>query len=541
MRTGGKLLVDQLILHGTNHVFCVPGESYLEILDALFDYPGKCKVFNARHEAGASIMAEVNGKLLGRPGVALVTRGPGACHASVGVHIASQDSTPMILIVGQVSQGVLDREGFQEVDYKSMFGKMAKWVAQIESVDRIPEYIGRAFRIAVSGRPGPVVLSIPENVLTSSSLSNDSAVMPSAKSAPSEEDVKTLNRYLKRSRRPILIIGGSGWDENSKKDLSYFAQNNSVPVVTSFRRQDLADNNESFFVGSLGTSVSSQLINRIYESDLVIVLGARLGEVSSKSYSILRSQKSGQKVIHIYQDYNEIGNVFTPDLGVVSSMSEISKALAKLELSEKSHFWCTSLRKEYEKDTEVPDYNGELNLGVIFDDIRQLLPKDAAITLDAGNHTGWPQRFLKFGTSLRQIGSTCGAMGYAIPAAVSTALTFPDKQVVACVGDGGFMMSSHEISTAVQYGLSLIILIFNNKSYGTIRMHQEKAYPGRVIATDLVNPDFVSLARSLGAFSERINKTSEFAEVFIEALNNKRVSIIELVTETKQISTRTRI
>jgi len=540
VRSGGKVLVDQLVKHGVDRVFCVPGESYLEILDSLYDVKDKIAVNNARHEAGASNMAEAYGKLTGKPGVALVTRGPGACHASIGVHIAFQDSTPLILIVGQVSQAMIDREAFQEIDYQAMFGSVAKWSVQIDRADRIPEYISRAFNVANSGRKGPVVLALPEDILEQMIDVEDSSVAVYHQAAPEINTATTLTELLANASKPLILLGGSGWDEGSSGEILSFAMKNFIPVSTSFRRQDLIDNNQPVFCGAFGTSVPPTLLKRIKESDLLIVLGARLGEMTTQGYETINIPTPKQNLVHVHIDPNEIGSVYSPTLGVVSSMKSFTTTLCNLnvEIGKNWKVWCSILHSEFLLDSVPPDYQGNLDLGAVCTILNKELPLNAIVTLDAGNHTGWPQRFLMYSPSRRQVGSTCGAMGYSIPAAVASSLIFPNRVVLGLVGDGGFMMSGMELMTAIQYSATPIIIIFNNSSYGTIRMHQEREHPGRVIATDLVNPDFKKMAESMGVYSEIIKNTEEFLPAFRRCLKQKTACLLELKTDIYQLSSR---
>ena len=540
MRTGGKILVDQLRARGTDTLFCVPGESYLDVLNALYDIPEKISTYNARHEAGAANMAEAYGKLTGKPGVALVTRGPGACHAAIGVHIAYQDSTPMILIIGQVAQNMKDREAFQEIDYKSMFASVAKWCAEIDSVERIPEYINRAYNVALSGRKGPVVISIPENVLSKKADIKDPCFSENREAAPQQDVRMSLTDLFNKSSKPLILIGGSGWDKSSSDQILSFAMKYNVPVSTSFRRQDLIHNNSPVYCGSFGTSVSPTLLERIKESDLLLVLGARLGEMTTQGYKTINLDDHKQKLIHVYSDSNEVGKVYLPTLGLTSSIKNISALLVGLEIHTDNRWqsWCKKLRSEHLLDVTPPSYKGILDLGKVFNLLDKELPSNAVVTLDAGNHTGWPQRFLTYSPDRRQIGSTCGAMGYSVPAAVAASLLDRDRLVVCLVGDGGFMMSGMELATAVQYQAPIIVLVFNNNSYGTIRMHQEKKYPGRVIATNLENPSFKELGEAMGVYAEIIFKTSEFLPAFRRCLAKKKPCLLELKTDQKQLSSR---
>ena len=540
MRTGGKTLVDQLIYRGTKKIFCVPGESYLEILNSLYDVPDKVSVYNARHEAGAANMAEAYGKLTGDPGVAMVTRGPGACHASIGVHIAYQDSTPMILIIGQVSQKTRDREAFQEINYQALFGSISKWCAEIGSVDRIPEYIAKAFNIATSGRPGPVVLSVPENLLSQTTNVSDKYFTGHYNSAPEKNVKDHLEKLLSESTRPMLLLGGPVWNKTASDNVQSFATKFSIPVTVGFRRQDIIDNNSTVFCGAFGTSASPSLLKRIEEVDLSIVIGSRLGEMTTEGYKIFDKHQNDQKLIHVYVDPKELGSVYPPELGIVSTAKNFSQLLLKVRLEQNEEWvsWCKALRSEYLFDLVPSHYLGRLDLGKVFRYLDQRLSNDAIITLDAGNHTGWPQRFLSYSPIRRQIGSTCGAMGYSVPAAVAASIDSPDKQVVSFVGDGGFMMSGMELMTAVQYNAPLIVIVFNNNSYGTIRMHQEREHPGRVIATDLQNPKFTALAIAMGAHAEYVDATESFIPAFERCLTEKKPCLIELKTDINQLSTR---
>ncbi len=539
-KTGGQLIAECLDRNQVRKVFCVPGESYLGALDALFDKKKSIKVINARHEAGASNMAESYGKLTGEPGVALVTRGPGACHASVGVHIAHQDSTPMILIVGDVARNVRDREAFQEVNFKNFFGPISKWVGEINDPDRVPEYMNRAFSLANSGRPGPVVLVTPEDMLSQISKVKIPILSPVIKSEMPSKGFSALIEKFKKSKKPLFIIGGSGWTKKSCSKFHHFINGNNIPVATSFRRQDLFDHKNENFVGSFGTSVSPKLIDSTKNSDLIIVLGARLGEMTTQGYSIINPRDISKNIIHIHVDPNELNKVFNANVCINVGVNECCDKLEELILDNSNRWkqWRNELNKNYLEDSK-PQKNRNLNnLSEIFEIVEKKFPTNSIITLDAGNNAAWPQRFLSFGENRRQIASTCGSMGYAIPAAVSSALSNPEKAVLCCVGDGGFMMSSQEISTAVHYGAKIIILLINNSSYATIRMHQERDYPGRKIATDLKNPDFVKLCKAMGADAYRVKGVEDFSQIFAKALKSKKVNVIEVPISINQLSHR---
>jgi acetolactate synthase I/II/III large subunit len=542
-RTGGQLLVDQLLIHGLDMAFCVPGESYLEVLDALFDARNRIKLINARHEAGAANMAEAYGKLTGKPGICLVTRGPGACHAAVGVHTAFQDSTPMILLIGQVGREMMDREAFQEIDYRQMFGPVAKWAAQIDIAARIPEYIARAFHIATSGRPGPVVLALPEDMLTEVAQARDALRYRPVQPDLAPEALARIRELLSAAKRPMMLVGGPGWSDRACDRLRQFAESNGLPVATSFRRQDIFDNRSSNFAGDLGTSGPPALIQRFKDADLLFVVGARLGEMTTQGYTILDAPVTRQKLIHIHADADELGKVFTPELSIQASSGNFLEGLGDCRWFAREQWsaWLASARADYLEAIKAPRSAMALDIAAAMIHLRERLGEDAIVTLDAGNHTGWPQRYLSYRRPGRQIGPTNGAMGYSVPAAVAASLIHPDRMVIGCVGDGGFMMSGQEISTAVQHGGKPIILLFNNNMYGTIRMHQEREYPLRVVGTDLVNPDFVAMAQSMGAHAERVVRSEEFAPALDRALAAGRPALIELCTDPEQISTRATI
>ncbi len=538
--TGGQLLAECLDRNKVKNVFCVPGESYLGALDGLFDKKRSIKIINARHEAGACNMAESFGKITGRPGVAYVTRGPGACHASVGLHIAFQDSTPMILFVGDIDRNSRDREAFQEIDFKMFFRPLSKWVAEINDPDRLPEYINRAFSTATSGRPGPVVLVTPEDMLVQKTQAKSRPFSKIIKSQLSDKGLNALKNSLRSSKRPFFIIGGSGWTDKSCAKFHKFISRNNIPVATSFRRQDLFDHKNENFAGSFGTSVSPDLISSTKKSDLIIVLGARLGEMTTQGYSIISPQDNSKKIIHIHVDPNELNKVYNANTCINVGVGECCDKLEELLLENSNRWkeWRDELNKNYNKDSKPQKSRDNNNLSKIFEIVEKKFPTNSIITLDAGNNAAWPQRFLSFGRDRRQIASTCGSMGYAIPAAVSSALSNPEKAVLCCVGDGGFMMSSQEISTAIHYGAKIIILLINNSSYATIRMHQERDYPGRKIATDLKNPDFVKLSKAMGADAYRVKGVEDFSQIFSKALKSKKVNVIEIPISIKQLSHR---
>ena len=541
-RTGGQILVDQLLVHGSTLGFCVPGESYLAVLDALHDVRDRFRLINARHEAGAAHMAEAHGKLTGEPGICFVTRGPGATHAAVGVHTAMQDSTPMILFVGQVGRDMLYREAFQEIDYRVMFGGVAKWVGQVESAERIPEYLSRAYHVATSGRPGPVVLALPEDVLTDIADVSDAAPYRAASAEVGVAAIDQLRALLEASERPLFLVGGSGWTDEAAASFTAFAQRLGVPVACSFRRQDIVNNGSDIFCGDIGTSGPPTLPGRVREADLVIAVGTRLSEMATHAYSIMSVPRPAPRFVHIHADPDEIGRVYAPDLSMVGSVTSFVAAIESVDWGQGRRWetWRSPLREEYERASAPAEYDFPLNPSGVIAQLQAVLPDDAVLTLDAGNHTGWAQRFFRFARPGRQIAPTSGAMGYSVPAAVAAAIA-TSRTVIGCVGDGGFMMSGLELATAVQYGAKPVILLFNNGMYGTIRMHQEREYPGRVVGTDLPSPDFVAIAQALGAHAERVATTEEFEPALRRARAAGRAALIELVCDPRQLTTRSRM
>ena len=539
--SGGQLVVAALRAHRVDMAFSVAGESYLEVLDALFDAPD-IHLVTCRQEGGAAFMAEAYGKLTGKPGVLLVTRGPGACNASVGIHTAFQDSTPMVALVGQVARHQIDREAFQEVDFRRMFGPLAKWVAQIEMAERVPELINQAFQIAVSGRPGPVVLALPEDMLRDRCTAAVAGPYRAVRAHPGAADLAELRRLLAAAERPMMLVGGSGWTDAACRDIAGFARANDLPVCCSFRRQDIVDNRLPCFVGDLGTGASPALVARFKEADLVLAVGARIGEITSQSYSLLGIPEPGKLLIHVHTAAEELGRVFRPELSIQSGMPEFAAAAAGLPVTAPRWArWRQEARAEYEAGL-VPSPSpegGALDLGAIMGWLRDRLPDDAIVTSDAGNFSGWPNRFLQYRRPGRQLGPTSGAMGYGVPAGVAAKLVHPDRLVVGFCGDGGFMMTGQELMTAMLEETGPVILVFNNAMYGTIRMHQERRFPGRVVGTALRNPDFAALAQAYGVFGAAVRRTEEFAPAFEEAASGSRGAIIELKIDPEAITTRT--
>jgi acetolactate synthase-1/2/3 large subunit len=542
LMSGGQLVVATLRAHGVRMAFSVAGESYLEVLDALYDAP-EIRLITCRQEGGAAFMAEAYGKLTGEPGVLLVTRGPGACNASIGVHTAFQDSTPMIVLVGQVARHQIDREAFQEVDFRKMYAPLAKWVTQIDLAERVPELLNQAFQIATSGRPGPVVVALPEDMLRDRRAAAIAGPYHAVRAHPGAADLAELRRLLAAVERPIMMVGGSGWSDLAAADIARFAVANDLPVCCSFRRQDIVDNRLPVFVGDLGTGAAPTLVARVKAADLVLAVGARIGEITSQSYTLLGIPDPGKSLIHVHAAAEELGRVFRPTLAIQSGMPEFAAAAAALEPipAPRWQAWREAARAEYEAGLVPSPFQPApgLDLGAVMSWLRERLPEDAIVTSDAGNFSGWPNRFLQYRRPGRQLGPTSGAMGYGVPAAVAAKLVHRDRIVVGFCGDGGFMMTGQELMTASAEGAGPIILLFNNAMYGTIRMHQERRFPGRVVGTALKNPDFAALAAAYGAFGAVVARTEEFAPAFEAALTARRPAIIELRMDPEIITTRT--
>jgi acetolactate synthase-1/2/3 large subunit len=488
-------------------------------------------------------MAEAYGKLTGKPGVLLVTRGPGACNASVGVHTAFQDSTPMVVLVGQVARHQIDREAFQEVDFRKMYAPLAKWVTQIDLAERVPELLNQAFQIATSGRPGPVVVALPEDMLRDRRATDASGRYRAVHAHPGAADLAELRRLVAAAERPIMLVGGGSWSDGACADIARFAVANDLPVCCSFRRQDIVDNRLPVFVGDLGTGAAPALVARVKVADLVLAVGARIGEITSQSYTLMDVPDPGKTLIHVHPAAEELGRVFRPTLGMQSGVAEFAAAAVSLDpvAAPPWREWRAAARAEYEGGLEPTALRDApaLDLGRVMLWLRERLPDDAIVTSDAGNFSGWPNRFLQYRRPGRQLGPTSGAMGYGVPAAVAASLVHPGRIVVGFCGDGGFMMTGQEMATALAEGGAPIILLFNNTMYGTIRMHQERRFPGRVVGTTLKNPDFAALAAAYGAFGATVARTEEFAPAFEAALASRRAAIIELQMDPEMITTRT--
>ncbi|MGM5024106.1 thiamine pyrophosphate-binding protein [Tardiphaga sp. 367_B4_N1_1] len=546
-RSGGEILVDALTIHGVDTVFCLPGESFLAAIDALGGAEEKIRTIVARHEAGASHMAEAYGKLTGKPGICFVTRGPGASHASIGVHTASQDSTPMILFIGQVARGMLGREAWQEVDYRQMFGGMAKWVVEIDRPERIPELVGRAFHTAVSGRPGPVVVSLPEDMLVAQAETADASPYQRSASHPGEKPLSRLADLIGEAERPVMIVGGGGWNARACADLELFVQAFDLPVVSGFRRQDILDNHHAHYAGHAGLGPSAGLVERIRSADLVIAVGGRLGETTTSGYTLFEIPRPLQRFVHVHADPDELGRVYQADLMINAGMQEFAAAAAALrprpsakpDADAARKAWVKAARGEFVAEQAPGPMSGPVDLGAVMMHLRDVLPKDAIVSNGAGNYAIWVHRFHRYGGFRTQLAPTSGSMGYGLPAAIAAKLVHPDRTAVCFAGDGCFLMSVNELATAAQYGLGVIVIVVNNGMYGSIRMHQEKEYPGRVHATTLENPDFVALARAFGGYGELVSDTSNFADAFGRALAfsdmARRPAVLELKMDPEAI------
>ena len=535
-RHGGKILSDQLAILGARRVFSVPGESFLAALDGLYD-SGIANIV-CRQEGGAAMMAEAYGKMTGQPGVCFVTRGPGATNASAGIHIARQDSTPMVMFVGQIDRTHRDREAFQEIDYRAVFGGLAKWVAEVDQTERLPEYIGRAFHMAMSGRPGPVVLALPEDML---SALTDVADLPGPvqvlSGAMTSAATEVLAR-LARAKRPLVIVGGPHWSAGASADLARFATAQGLPVALGFRRQDYLDNRHPNYAGDLNVGINPRLAQRVRDADALLVIGSRLGDIETQGYTLVDPAGSGKAIYHIQADADELGRVYQPTLGIVATAPDFISALAGLSACQTDWAdWTAAARADYDHWIKPVETPGAVKLEQVIGWLSDYLPADAILTNGAGNYAGWLHRYFSFKGFRTQLAPTSGSMGYGFPAAVSASLEYPDKTVVCLAGDGCFQMTLNEMSTAVQHGAKPIVIVVNNGCYGTIRMHQEKHYPGRVSGTMLANPDFAALARAYGGHGECVTQTADFPAVFVRAQAAGTVAVIELKVDEQALST----
>lgn len=529
-RSGGELLVTCLEAQGVTTSYGVPGESYLAILDALHD--SDIRFVACRQEGGAAYAAEAHGKLTGRPGVAFVTRGPGATNASVGIHTAMQDSTPMVLFVGQAASGHLGREAFQEVDYRAFFGPLAKWATQVDDADRIPEIVARAFATARSGRPGPVVVALPEDVLTTQTVAAPTPMVRVSEPAPSSADLAKFVALLETAVRPLILAGGGGWSESGRHALEAFVRSTSVPVATVFRYNDLVDNHLPQYVGDAGVGMPDYLRDMITEADLLIVTGGRLGEMATAGWTLVESPVAKQRIVHVHPADSELGKSVYATLPVHAGVNEFWSALSDAATGtgeRQDTQWCTDGRAAREQAVVAPPQPGNLDMAAVMTWLQANLPGDVIITNGAGNFTAWPNRHFTYGADARLLAPQSGSMGYGLPAAIAAKVVEPDRMVVCFAGDGDLQMNVQELGTAMQEGAAPIVLVLNNGMYGTIRMHQERSYPGRVSGTQLLNPDFVQLAGAYGFHAEQVVSTDEFGPAFERATASTSGALLELM------------
>jgi acetolactate synthase-1/2/3 large subunit len=539
MKTGGQLIVDSLKANGVERLFCVPGESYLAVLDALVD--SGVGVTVCRQEGGAAMMADAWGRLTGKPGICFVTRGPGATNATAGLHIARQDSIPMILFIGQVQRDAREREAFQEVEYRRAFTEFAKWVAEIDDPARIPEFVNRAFSVAMSGRPGPVVLALPEDVLREMVENPPAEILPNPVPAtrPGDAEMKELAERLARAERPVMILGGTRWTETAVRQVERFAERAQIPVGCSFRRQMLFDHTHPCYAGDVGIGINPALAAAIKGSDLVMLVGGRFSEMPSSGYTLLDIPCPEQPLVHVHADAGELGRVYRPTLAINADPASFAEALSEVDVDPMPGRAdvVAQMHAAYLDWSTPPETGpGDVQMGPIIDWLRDELPEDAILTNGAGNYATWVHRYVRFRNFATQAAPASGSMGYGVPAAIGAQQAFPDRLVVAFAGDGCFMMHGQEFATAIQHKLPIIVIVVNNSMYGTIRMHQERDYPGRVSATELTNPDFAALARAYGGHGETVEKTEDFAPAFKRARATGKASIIEIKLDQQAIT-----
>jgi acetolactate synthase I/II/III large subunit len=532
---GARALVDILLAQGVERVFSVPGESFLPVLDALRDVEDRIATIVCRHEAAAANMAEATGKLTGRPGIAFVTRGPGATHASTGLHTARQDSSPMILFIGQIARGDREREAFQEIDYRAFFGPLTKWTAEIDDPSRMPELVERAFATTMQGRMGPVALALPEDMLSEETQAQPGARVSPARAALEQDALDKIATRLAAAQRPLLILGGSDWDELGVAAIADFAARADLPTILSFRRKHLLNNDAPTFVGDLGLGANPSLLARIKQADLILTIGARLGDNPTQGYTLFTRQETAQKLIHIHADPEELGRVWPALFAAIANSGVAAAQLAALDIAPRWREWRSAARAEYEAFIQPVETVGAVNPSKIFAHLAETLPQDAIITNDAGNFAVWLHRFYRHRLFRTQLGPTSGAMGYGVPSAIAAKLAFPEREVIGVVGDGGFLMSGQELATCMRHGIAPIFLLVDNASYGTIRMHQERAFPGRNHATDLVNPDFAAYARAFGVWAKTVTRTEDFPAALAEARALKGPALLHLKTDLEDI------
>lgn len=542
-RSGGQVLVDALKIHGVDTAYCVPGESFLDVLDALYTEKDAIRLIVCRQEGGAAYMAEAHAKLTGEPGICFVTRGPGATNASIGIHTARQDSTPLIVFVGQVARDTAGREAWQEIDYRHMFGHIAKWVEQIDDARRIPEFVSRAFHVATSGRPGPVVLALPEDMLVDRVTVADSPRYQRFETHPAQDAMARMRAMLQGAKQPLVVLGGGAWSDQACKDITRFVEKFDLPVACGFRRHDLMDHCHPNFIGEAGLGMDPRLAARITASDLVIAVGPRLGETSTNGYSLFAIPKPVQQLVHVHRDPGELGRVYRADLMINAGMDEFAKAASALDplVSMPWQDWTKGARDDYLNNLKHTPMPGPVDLGEVMKHLRETLPADSIVVNGAGNYTLWVQRFYQYRGFRTQLSPTSGTMGYEVPASVAAKLVHPQRTVVCFAGDGCFLMNGQELATATQHKLNIVFIIVNNGMYGSIRMHQERHYPGRVHGSDLFNPDFVALAKAYGAHAELVGKTADFAAAFERARQHDGPALLELRVSPEAITPRTTI
>ena len=529
-RRGGQILVDNLLAQGATHAFGVPGESYLAVLDALYDMRERLRFVICRQEGGAAYMAEAFGKLTGRPGLAFVTRGPGATNAAIGVHTAAQDSTPMIVFVGQVGSDMVDREAFQEIDYRRMYGSVAKWAAQIDRPDRIPEYVAHAYRLAMSGRPGPVVLALPEDMLSAEATCSDAPMVTAVATAPDPAVLDEVRATLATAQRPFVLVGGSRWDREACAQLREFAERAGLPIGCAFRQQQLFDNRHPLYAGDVGIGINPRLAARVREADVLLVIGERLGEMTTSAYTLLEVPVPRQKLIHVHPATEELGRVYQPAIAVAATPGAFLRAL-NVSPPPARPDWRTqaaAANDDYESWRAPRPVPGQLDLWRIVQWLDAHLPEDAILTNGAGNYSTWLHRLYRYRGFGTQLAPYSGSMGYGVPAAVAAKILHPGRVVVSWNGDGCFQMNGQELATAAQYGAAVLFVVIDNGMYGTIRMHQERTYPARVSGTELVNPDFAALARAYGLHAETVTRTEEFDAAFDRAAASGRAALLHL-------------
>ena len=535
MQTGGQILAASLEAQGVETIFGVPGESYLAVLDALVDHPD-IRLIGNRNEGGAAFMAGAHGQLTGQPGICFVTRGPGASNASIGVHTAMQGSNPMILFIGQVGRDMRGREAFQEVDYRAYFGPIAKWVTEIDEAERIPEIIARAFSVAQSGRQGPVVIALPEDMLRSKASAKPAPKVKLSEAAPSADSIYELKKLLARAERPLVLVGGSGWTEQGRADFQNFVESNFLPVASAFRFQDILDNNSPSYIGDAGLGKTPALKKAVEDADLIFAFNIRFGENTTDGYELFEVPRMRQKLIHCHASDLELGKIYQPDLPIHAGPNQMAAVLTKVDLAEPWAEWAAEQRKAYEASMVLPSRDNGVDMAAVISHLQSALPENAILTNGAGNFAIWHNKFFKYGAEARLLAPQSGAMGYGLPAAIAAKAEHPERMVVCFAGDGDFQMNMQELGTAMQAGAQPIVIVVNNGTYGTIKMHQERDYPNRTSFTDIENPDFVAIAKAYNFHAEKVTQTAEFAAAFTRAALSTTGALIELVVDPENIT-----